>query len=307
MAMTGGTRSLHERLRGFEIRATVEQLALAASLYWLLLCNRPLFAAVFAGRDLGAASSWLLGISVAVLLLALHWLILLLVLNRWTARPLLALLFVITAFATFYIERFNIVLDSAMLRNVLQTHPAEARELLSPALLGHVLWQAGIPVLLLWRVRVIGLPPLRAGVRRLAALAIALVAAVAAAGAGGRRDRTRCQLGAERLRAPDHAATGRAQCHQLPRRVGLRHQHRGVGALHVRAGRPARLRRDPHPRQRVAAARAGTCRCRRSVARQPGGLQGRVRRAAHARGARWRAGRAMQRRPLPRRGAAGGA
>jgi lipid A ethanolaminephosphotransferase len=180
MAMTGGTRSLHERLRGFEIRATVEQLALAASLYWLLLCNRPLFAAVFAGRDLGAASSWLLGISVAVLLLALHWLILLLVLNRWTARPLLALLFVITAFATFYIERFNIVLDSAMLRNVLQTHPAEARELLSPALLGHVLWQAGIPVLLLWRVRVIGLPPLRAGVRRLAALAIALVAAVAA-------------------------------------------------------------------------------------------------------------------------------
>ena len=180
MAMTGGTRSLHERLRGFEIRATVEQLALAASLYWLLLCNRPLFVAVFAGRDLGAASSWLLGTSVAVLLLALHGLILLLVLNRWTARPLLALLFVITAFATFYIERFNIVLDSAMLRNVLQTHPAEARELLSPALLGHVLWQAGIPLLLLWRVRVIGLPPLRAGLRRLAALAIALVAAVAA-------------------------------------------------------------------------------------------------------------------------------
>lgn len=166
--------------RRFEIRATVEQLALAASLYWMLVCNRPLFTAVFAGRDLGAPSTWLLTASVAVLLLGLHTLILLLVLNRWTARPLLALLFVVTAFATFYIDRFNIVLDSAMVRNVLQTHPAEARELLSPALLLHVLWQAGIPLLLLWRVRVIGYPPLRAGMRRLAALVIALVAAVAA-------------------------------------------------------------------------------------------------------------------------------
>jgi lipid A ethanolaminephosphotransferase len=180
MATDGKPRSLRDRLRSFEIRVTVEQLALAASLYWLLVCNRPLFTAVVEGRDLGAGATWLLVASVAMLLLALHWLILLLVLNRWTARPLLALLIVITAFATFYIDRFNIVLDSAMLRNVLQTHPAEARELLSPALVLHLLWQAGIALLLLWRVRVISLPPLRSGLRRLAALAIALTAAIAA-------------------------------------------------------------------------------------------------------------------------------
>jgi lipid A ethanolaminephosphotransferase len=44
---------------------------------------------------------------------------------------------------------------------------------------------------------------------------------------------------------------------QLCRGHQLRHQHRGLAALHVCARGPARLRRGPHPRQPVAAARAG--------------------------------------------------
>ena len=73
------------------------------------------------------------------------------------------------------------------------------------------------------------------------------------------RNRARRQLGADRLRA----RRPRPNCAQLrsrsasPSVTSLRHQHRGLAALHVRAGGPPRLRRGRDPRQRIAAARAG--------------------------------------------------
>ena len=65
--------------------------------------------------------------------------------------------------------------------------------------------------------------------------------APAGGGAGGRRNRTRRQLGPQWLRTPDHAATGAAAGGELCRSDELRHQHRGLAALHVRARGPARL------------------------------------------------------------------
>ena len=125
--------------------------------------------------------------------------------------------------------------------------------------------------------------------------------AAAAGGAGGRRNRARRQLGPERLRPPDHARTGAAAGDQLCADHQLRHQHRDLAALHVRAGGPARLRRSHDPRQRVAAADAGARRCRRALARQPVRLQGRLRRSAERQRHRPQPARPVRRWPLPRR------
>jgi lipid A ethanolaminephosphotransferase len=150
--------------------ATVEQLAFGASLFWALSANRAFYAAALQGRSPVDASAWGFGAAIFVLALALHTLLLLLVANRWTVKPLLAALMLASASASYYMGAYGVVLDPSMLRNVVRTDLAEARELLGPEWLLHMALYALLPLLLLARVRVVGRPWLRAGGVRLAAL-----------------------------------------------------------------------------------------------------------------------------------------
>ncbi|HSW25341.1 MAG TPA: phosphoethanolamine--lipid A transferase, partial [Burkholderiaceae bacterium] len=85
-------------------------------------------------------------------------------------------LVVAAALASFYTSHFGVYFDAAMMRNVLRTDVGEARELLSLALLPHLLLYAGLPLFLLWRVRVVNRPLLRATLMRLATMLLALAA-----------------------------------------------------------------------------------------------------------------------------------
>jgi lipid A ethanolaminephosphotransferase len=155
------------------LEVSVEQLALAASLYWLVFANR-----VFFGRILDGAvdnASWAFALTLAIIIFALHFAFLLAVLNRWTARPLLALLIVIGAVASFYIEHFGAYIDVPMIHNVLATNFGEARELLTWALAVHLLVYACVPLLVLSRVRIVRKPMLEAAAYR----SLTLVGAVA--------------------------------------------------------------------------------------------------------------------------------
>jgi lipid A ethanolaminephosphotransferase len=151
----------------------VESLALLASLFWAFTANRSFLASAMQGHAAADVASWKLGLALAAALLALNLLLVALVSNRWTVKPLLALLTVGTALAAFYIQRFGIYLDPSMMRNLLRTDVAEARELLSLPLLLHMLVYAGIPLLLLWRVRVLRQPWPRALAWRVATLVAA--------------------------------------------------------------------------------------------------------------------------------------
>lgn len=111
---------------------------------------------------------------------ALQFALLALLLTRQTVRPVLALLFVATAFATFYMDRYSAFINTEMLQNVLHTDWPEARELLTPALGLHLLLYAGLPLLVLSRIQIKPRTMSRAlGVRLLAvAGALALTAIV---------------------------------------------------------------------------------------------------------------------------------
>ena len=63
------------------------------------------------------------------------------------------MLIVASALAMHYMQPYGVVLDPSMLRNVLRTDFAEARELLAPVLAADLLLYAVLPLLLLWRVR----------------------------------------------------------------------------------------------------------------------------------------------------------
>ncbi len=132
---------------------SVDGLLLLACAWFALLPNRSFVQAALKGRDWGDLSAWGFGAALVIGVLALHLLVLVPLSTRWTAKPLLALMIVVSAFASFYIQQYGVYLDPTMLRNVLRTDPHEAGELLSLSLALHLLLYAVLPLLVLWRVR----------------------------------------------------------------------------------------------------------------------------------------------------------
>lgn len=175
--ISGPAATARER---FVLPATVESMLWVAGLYWALAANRQFLGAALKGRSLAEASSWGLVGALAVALVALHVLLLAPLAHRRTVKPLLALLLVVTALATHFMQSFHVYLDPSMLRNVLHTDPAETRELLSWTLLLHLALYAGLPLALLTRVRVVHRPWTRALGWRLGHMALAAALLVGA-------------------------------------------------------------------------------------------------------------------------------
>ena len=67
-------------------------------------------------------------------------------------RPLLGGALLAAAFAASFMDGYGIVIDSDMLRNVAETNPAEAGDLLTLRLAGYVLGLGILPAWLVWRV-----------------------------------------------------------------------------------------------------------------------------------------------------------
>ena len=133
----------------------VETLALFAGLFFTLSSNGLFWRAAFSERDFAGAGDWLFAAGLFVTLTALHFLILLVLCNRWTAKPLLAVILIATAFASYYMASYTVFLDPSMLRNVLRTDVKEAGELFSLGMLPHLVLYGLLPLLLLTRVRVV--------------------------------------------------------------------------------------------------------------------------------------------------------
>ena len=143
-------------------QCSVEWLILMTSIFFALACN-----GLFWSSALGVQSSLRMGTSVLLFLVGIHSLLLSLVVWRWNAKVLLAVLFVASALATHYMRSFHIYLDSSMLRNVLATDFKESRELLTPALIAPLSQLAVVPIILLWRIRLVGRTWLKATVWRM--------------------------------------------------------------------------------------------------------------------------------------------
>nr|WP_314626572.1 phosphoethanolamine--lipid A transferase [uncultured Noviherbaspirillum sp.] len=167
---------------GMRIACSVESCIVGASLFFTLFVNQRFWHAWAAGQDWSRVESWFLAVAVAVLLTAVHCLILGLVLGlvpgRRAAKPVLGALFIVTALAMHYMNRYTVFFDAGMVRNVFHTDAREAGELLTGGLLGDVLVYGGLPALLLSRVDF----PCRSLRRALAMRAVFLAAATLLAG-----------------------------------------------------------------------------------------------------------------------------
>ncbi len=154
-----------------------EMLALLVALYLSMTANLAFFRVVAqTGAFEGANGLWL-GAALFIAITALNWFMCLLLVNRRTGRPVIALLLVVTAMAAHYMNRYTVYLDPDMIRNVLHTDGKEAAELLSPGSLPSLIAFGVIPSLALWRVHFKSRAWGRDCTMRMAAIAAALVLA----------------------------------------------------------------------------------------------------------------------------------
>ncbi|WP_447937331.1 phosphoethanolamine transferase [Thermomonas fusca] len=154
-------------------RVSTEALAALASIWFALVLNGPLWDAVRAG-----SGSLRVLLSLGVAVFALQALLFGLLCWGRLARPVLALLLVVSAFAHWYMTRYAVVLDPEMIRNVLATDVAESRELVSVRMLLHALLLGVLPAVAVLLTRPLPARSWRRGLLRRAGflLAMALLA-----------------------------------------------------------------------------------------------------------------------------------
>ncbi len=157
---------------------TVEQLAVLVSLFFSLTSNRLFFSAATAHHDWSRPASWLFAAAIFVAVTAFQSAAMLVVLNRWSARPVLTILLVVTAAATYYMNKYTVFFNSDMVRNVLRTDVKEAREQLSLNFCLHMLVYGALPSVLVWRLRLRMRPWRRALAMRALCLVGALLLAI---------------------------------------------------------------------------------------------------------------------------------
>ncbi|MCC6561616.1 MAG: DUF1705 domain-containing protein, partial [Xanthomonadales bacterium] len=173
-----GRAAVPKRFHRWQPEVSVEWLTLLICLYLAVIFNDAFWEAALSGRSMGEISTWRLLLGTSIALCALHFTAFVCFANRWTVKPLLGAVVVTSAMAAYYMDQYTVFMDPDMLRNVLHTEYKEARELVTFGFASNVLlWSLG-PLLLLWRVRILHRPWLRAATVRVLSVITAIAIAV---------------------------------------------------------------------------------------------------------------------------------
>lgn len=127
-----------------------ELVTLAASLFLLIAFNTPLWqhlASITGGEGAGTQLAWAFG----VLLLCVFNFVLTMLAFPKLLKPLLMVLFLVSACVTYFMGHYGIVVDAGMFRNLIETNVTEVEGLLSPLLWVYLLGLGVLPCVLLWK------------------------------------------------------------------------------------------------------------------------------------------------------------
>lgn len=130
-----------------------ELLTLLVSLFFLAAFNLALWQHLLQITNSDLQGLLLRG-SFVLLLLAAFNLLLTLMAFRWVFKPLLSLLLLCGAAAAYFMNQYGVLIDKEMLRNIVQTNPAEAFDLLSVKFGLYLLLLGVLPTWLLWQTPV---------------------------------------------------------------------------------------------------------------------------------------------------------
>jgi lipid A ethanolaminephosphotransferase len=125
-------------------------IVLLASVWLAVAGNLALWQTLGRLPDVTGFRGWVFGVAFACMIAGAITTVLSLFAWRWTLKPVISLLLLLAAFATYYMLMYGIVVDTPMVINVFQTDAREARDQLSWQLLLCVLGLAALPMAWLW-------------------------------------------------------------------------------------------------------------------------------------------------------------
>lgn len=131
---------------------TSNGLILLVGVFILVLDNASFFGQVLKTYGLSAANAPALAALGVVIGAATVLLSALLAFGRAT-KPVLAVILLLAAVAAYFVDSYGIVINDEMLQNVVQTNPAEARDLINLKLLAYVGSLGVLPAFLVSRLR----------------------------------------------------------------------------------------------------------------------------------------------------------
>jgi lipid A ethanolaminephosphotransferase len=161
-----------------KMEISANKLVLVSALFLTVFANVAFFrnlASTFAGHP----NAGIHLIALGLVLLCVLTLFLLLFSFRRTIKPVLMLLFVISAVTAYFMDTYNVVIDSDMLVNAFATDAAETRDLLTPRFVMYLLLMGLVPSYLIWDLKIQPATVGKAWLARLKLAGLALVTLIA--------------------------------------------------------------------------------------------------------------------------------
>jgi len=129
---------------------TSNRLIFLAAMWIAATANHSFWMLLFSVNGTGARA-WLFVASVAVALAAVNALILRLLSPGRSVRVMVSMLLLLAAVTSWFMDTYGVSIDTDMMRNLVQTNPVEVWDFIGWPLLWRVLWQAVLPIALVWQ------------------------------------------------------------------------------------------------------------------------------------------------------------
>lgn len=124
-------------------------IVILTALFFVFFSNGTFFQKVIGVYGFSSHSAGFV-ISLGVVLSAIIALLLFLVTNRYTLKPLIITLFLVSALTNYFMHTYTVVIDESMIQNSLETNSSEAFDLLTVRLFLHLFFLGVIPSVLLY-------------------------------------------------------------------------------------------------------------------------------------------------------------
>ena len=135
------------------LRLSQNRLIAISAIFFTLFYNYKFFKDLFNTYGFNG-SNILYFLSVAVVLTLLIIALLTLFSSKYTTKPILITLFVVSAFTAYFMDTYSVVIDTEMIRNSLQTSLKESVDLFSFRLILYVVFLAILPAYIVYKTKI---------------------------------------------------------------------------------------------------------------------------------------------------------
>lgn len=141
-------RKFFHRLQRPEIGSVT--LSVLVALYLVVLMNRTFWLKIFGDFH---HNIWVTGM-LGIIILALFAVLAVTFSVKYVVKPFFILLILVASLSSWFMDQFGITIDTDMMRNIMETTPAEARGFINPSFILYVLVTGVFPALLIAFVRI---------------------------------------------------------------------------------------------------------------------------------------------------------